>query len=588
MKLRFFTFLFFLITTISNSQIPVAGELDTSFGDSGTLTLDEKTYLLPYSIKVQPKTGDILIAGCYEKTEGHFVGFVRKYDFYGNPKKDFGTNGFLEISDLVYKSYVLYRTYFESSDNDSRIYIRGARSNLDGSSVYFISRYLSNGTLDTSYGTNGSINVHGQIHGNYIYSLLLNPITQHQTLNRYNLSDGSLDSSFNNGDLPFSNSEITLYRNQYDQINFQDDGKMILSGYEGQRGIIVCFDNTGHIDTGFGVNGFYRADPNYVKDIFFTKIQSDGKIIFLNRQFTTNNPATILGRLNKDGSLDTSYGDSGYFRHRLYGSIFFADIALQSDDKIIFCGSYNFENNDDNFLYTTRVSKEGKLDFWKNDLPSIYSENWSLALVKDSYLFSLGLKSPNVFEKNFPLIRKMFLKEPEISINGSSLPDNATDIVLPTTDGILYTIDNVVLSQGDIKFRLDKSDNLYWGKSESAPFLFGISTMGAETIKIDTPGTYKINFNIKTGAYSLINNTLGIEDFNNQKLKFVFYPNPSKEKITFNENLKSIKVYATDGKLINSNLVNNEINISSFPKGVYYFQVVTENDTIIGDKFIKE
>jgi uncharacterized delta-60 repeat protein len=588
MKSRIFTFLIFLSTTISNSQIPTAGELDTNFGDSGTLTLDEKTYLLPYSIKVQPKTGDILIAGCYEKTEGHFVGFVRKYDFYGNPKKDFGTNGFLEISDLVYKSYVLYRTYFESSDNDSRIYIRGARSNLDGSFVYFISRYLSNGTLDTSYGTNGSIDIHGQIHGNYIYSLLLNPITQHQTLNRYNLSDGSLDSSFNNGDLPFSNSEITLYRNQYDQINFQDDGKIILSGYEGQRGIIVCFDNTGHIDTGFGVNGFYRADPNYVKDIFFTKIQSDGKIIFLNRQFTTNNPATILGRLNKDGSLDTSYGDSGYFRHRLYGSIFFADIALQSDDKIIFCGSYNFENNDDNFLYTTRVSKEGKLDFWKNDLPSIYSENWSLALVKDSYLFSLGLKSPNVFEKNFPLIRKMFLKQPEISINGSSLPDNATDIVLPTTDGVLYTIDNIVLSQGDIKFRLDKSDNLYWGKSESAPFLSGISTMGAETIKIDTPGTYKINFNIKTGAYSITSNTLGIEDLNNQKLKFVFYPNPSKEKITFNENLKSIKVYATDGKLINSNLVNNEINISSFPKGVYYFQIVTETGTIIGDKFIKE
>ncbi|WP_369014820.1 T9SS type A sorting domain-containing protein [Flavobacterium anhuiense] len=588
MKSRIFTFLIFLSTTISNSQISTAGELDTNFGDSGTLTLDEKTYLLPYSIKVQPKTGDILIAGCYEKTEGHFVGFVRKYDFYGNPKKDFGTNGFLEISDLVYKSYVLYRTYFESSDNDSRIYIRGARSNLDGSFVYFISRYLSNGTLDTSYGTNGSIDIHGQIHGNYIYSLLLNPITQHQTLNRYNLSDGSLDSSFNNGDLPFSNSEITLYRNQYDQINFQDDGKIILSGYEGQRGIIVCFDNTGHIDTGFGVNGFYRADPNYVKDIFFTKIQSDGKIIFLNRQFTTNNPATILGRLNKDGSLDTSYGDSGYFRHRLYGSIFFADIALQSDDKIIFCGSYNFENNDDNFLYTTRVSKEGKLDFWKNDLPSIYSENWSLALVKDSYLFSLGLKSPNVFEKNFPLIRKMFLKQPEISINGSSLPDNATDIVLPTTDGVLYTIDNIVLSQGDIKFRLDKSDNLYWGKSESAPFLSGISTMGAETIKIDTPGTYKINFNIKTGAYSITSNTLGIEDLNNQKLKFVFYPNPSKEKITFNENLKSIKVYATDGKLINSNLVNNEINISSFPKGVYYFQIVTETGTIIGDKFIKE
>lgn len=588
MKLRIFTFLFFLLTTISHSQIPVAGELDTSFGDSGTLTLDEKTYLLPYSIKVQPKTGDILIADSYEISKGHFNGSLRKYDFYGNPKKDFGINGFLEISGLGYKSYALFRASFESSDTDSRIYIRGGHSNLDGSFVYFVSRYLSNGVLDTSYGTNGSIDIHGQIHGNYIYSLLLNPVTQHQTLKRYNLLDGSLDSSFNNGDLPFSNSEIKLYQGQYDQINIQDDGKMILSGYEGQTGIIICLDSTGHIDTSFGVNGFYRADSNYIRDICFTKTQSDGKIIFLNRQFTTSNPATILGRLNKDGSLDTSYGDSGYFRHRLYGNTYFSDIALQSDDKIIFCGSYYFDNIGDNFLYITRVSKEGKLDFWKNDLPSAFSENWSIDLVNDSYLFSLGLKSPNVFEKNFPVIRKMFLKQPEISINGSSLPDNATDIVLPTTDGVLYTIDNVVLSQGDIKFRLDKSDNLYWGKSESAPLLSGISTMGAETIKIDTPGTYKINFNIKTGAYSLINNTLGIEDFNNQKLKFVFYPNPSKEKITFNKNLKSIKVYATDGKLINSNLVNNEINISSFPKGVYYFQVVTETGTVIGDKFIKE
>ncbi|UPZ17704.1 T9SS type A sorting domain-containing protein [Flavobacterium humidisoli] len=581
MKLRIFTFLFFLITTISNSQIPVAGKLDTNFGDLGSVFLPSEKASYPIGISIQPKTGEIITVGEYN-IPSKSVGFIGRYDFYGNPKTDFGTNGIILTTDFIISSF--YRVYFESEDPKSSFYVRGESKNIP-----IICKYFSNGALDKSYGSEGAIyGIKGQIHGDYIYSLQLNTATQHQSFKRYFLKDGTLDPSFNNGDLPFLNSETSFELNAYDNINIQPDGKILLCGKSGSGGIIARYDNLGYLDSSFGINGYYKTDPSSkIVSIRHTKTQSNGKIIFLNTD-RSEGTISVLGRLNENGTLDTTFGTSGYFKYTFpFSGNFIDNMTIQSDDKIIFCGSIISNPNGNSFLFTARLSSSGALDFWRNDFESQYSDNWSLALVKDSYLYTFGHKSPdrNTF---FPIIQKIFLKEPEISINGSSLPDNATDIVLSTTDGILYSIDNVVLSQGDIKFRLDKSDSLYWGKSESAPFLSGTSTMGAETIKIDTPGTYKINFNIKTGAYSLTSNTLGTEDLNNQKSKFIFYPNPSKEKITFNENLKSIKVYATDGKLININLVNNEINISSFPKGVYYFQVVTENDNIIGDKFIKE
>lgn len=583
MKLRIFTFLFFLLTTISHSQIPVAGELDTSFGDLGSVFLPSEKASYAIGISVQPQTGEIITVGEHRNADGKSLGFIGRYDFYGNPKANFGTDGIISTNNFI--SSVLYRAYFESEDPQSSFYVRGESKNTP-----IICKYFANGTLDKSYGSEGTIyGIKGQIHGDHIYSLQLNTTTQHQSFKRYNLKDGTLDPSFNNGDLPFLNSETSFELNVYDNINIQPDGKILLCGKSGSGGIIARYDNLGYLDSSFGTNGYYKTDPSSkIISIRHTKTQSNGKIIFLNTD-RSEGLISVLGRLNENGTLDPTFGTSGYFKYTFpFSGNFIDNMVIQSDDKILFCGSIVSNPNGNSSLFSARVSNSGVLDFWRNDFESFVSDNWSLALVKDSYLYTFGDRRSEDGNTFFAIIQKIFLKQPEISINGSSLPDNETDIVLSTTDGVLYSIDNVALSQGDIKFRLDKSDNLYWGKSESAPFLSGISTMGAETIKIDTPGTYKINFNIKTGAYSLINNTLGTEDFNNQKLKFVFYPNPSKEKITFNENLKSIKVYATDGKLINSNLVNNEINISSFPKGVYYFQVVTETGTVIGDKFIKE
>ena len=155
MKSRLLT-LFAFITFIGNAQNPSAGDIDKNFGTSGSIFPPSQKNLIPYSIRTQETTGEIITAGYYKTPTGKSIGFIGRYDFYGHPKSNFGTNGVLEISNLSTESQIIYKAFFESSDSNSTIIIRGIYKN--GTIIIpYISRYLSDGTLDTNYGTNGSL-----------------------------------------------------------------------------------------------------------------------------------------------------------------------------------------------------------------------------------------------------------------------------------------------------------------------------------------------------------------------------------------------------------------------------------------------
>ena len=223
----------------------------------------------------------------------------------------------------------------------------------------------------------------------------------------------------------------------------------------------------------------------------------------------------------------------------------------------------------------------------KRSTNSIIPKIGAIALIKDSYVLTFGITTNTNYNPYSPVIQKIQLKTPVISLNGIAIQNGNSEVDLTSTDGIMYSIENISLTANNIKFRLDHTDNCFWGAGTTNPFPSDVSTMGQEDIMVSKTGIYNVTFNIKTGEYSFTN-TLGIHDFDGNKEKFTFYPNPSKEKLMFSENLKSIKVYTADGRLINLNLANNEINTNTLPKGIYYFQAVTENDDMIGNKFIKE
>ena len=66
-----------------------------------------------------------------------------------------------------------------------------------------------------------------------------------------------------------------------------------------------------------------------------------------------------------------------------------------------------------------------------------------------------------------------------------------------------------------------------------------------------------------------------------------FYPNPTNDVVNFNQNIKSVLVFSIDGKLINTNLENNKVDVSNLSKGLYLIQMVTDEGEVISDKLIK-
>ncbi|MFM2230229.1 MAG: hypothetical protein RL607_1487 [Bacteroidota bacterium] len=96
-----------------------------------------------------------------------------------------------------------------------------------------------------------------------------------------------------------------------------------------------------------------------------------------------------------------------------------------------------------------------------------------------------------------------------ISIVGTGVngwpPTNGPEITLSTTDNIVYTISNLAVSTGFVKFRQNLDWAVNWG---SNTFPNGTGTQGGQDIPT-LSGTYTVTFNRLTGAYSFAGTATG-------------------------------------------------------------------------------
>lgn len=91
-----------------------------------------------------------------------------------------------------------------------------------------------------------------------------------------------------------------------------------------------------------------------------------------------------------------------------------------------------------------------------------------------------------------------------ISIVGSGVngwpPTNGPEITLNTTDNTNYTISNLAISSGEVKFRQDLDWTINWGGTS---FPNGTGTQDGANIPTQA-GIYTVNFNRATGVYSFV------------------------------------------------------------------------------------
>lgn len=170
---------------------------------------------------------------------------------------------------------------------------------------------------------------------------------------------------------------------------------------------------------------------------------------------------------------------------------------------------------------------------------------------------------------------------PMVSMIGSGAVDWSTDVDMTTSDnGLTYTASNVVIVNGELKFRLNHAWGTAWGGTT-------FPTGGPGTANIPTvAGTYNVTFDRTTGMYTFTD-VLSVNQFGANS--FSLYPNPTKGAFTINGNFDRAEVYNITGQLVKTfNGSASQLSISELNSGIYLVRVSDSDNNTKTLKLVKE
>ncbi|MCO6480096.1 MAG: T9SS type A sorting domain-containing protein [Phaeodactylibacter sp.] len=352
-----------LIVFLFSLCFPLAGKaqqagLDPNFGDGGRAFIDfsEQTDLL-YGLSTQPD-GKIILSG-NTRASGFDLPLaycsVARLNADGSLDQSFGAGGLvstaLSTEGIFANSHAL--------QPDGKIVVAGSVEKGGGTgSTFAVLRFNTDGSPDTSFGDNGlSTTQHNDLAGFEEVAVLpdgkilvMGSAEGGQetdfVLARF-LPDGSPDMGFGQGGLVFTDLGGNI--NIPSSMALQPDGKIILAGVDVNEGffsgadlLLVRYNPDGSLDESFGNAGFVTAgEMGFYETAADIILLPDGKILTtgLSREGFSNTKG-IMARFLNDGSLDTSFGDGGFFQIAYPGGeVTGVALVLQPNKKVIMIGS---------------------------------------------------------------------------------------------------------------------------------------------------------------------------------------------------------------------------------------------------------
>jgi len=253
---------------------------------------------------------------------------------------------------------------------DGKVVLGGYTPDSGGFTVV---RYNSDGSLDITFDKDGKLlsgflsidsTTTGASSMNVLPDgrILLSGYSDDQIAAMRLLPDGSFDTSFNG-----TGTTLFTVTSRFDRgyaSLVKNDGRIVFAGTtaysdtnpDNQKDFLLTRLNPdGSIDISFGANGFTTTDVGDAYDRGKAiGVQADGKIVVAGNWQHNGTPR--VGRLNPDGSFDTTFNETG--KLVLPGSSGYevADVVVQMDGKIIV--SCNFGGS----IKFFRLNSNGALD----------------------------------------------------------------------------------------------------------------------------------------------------------------------------------------------------------------------------------
>lgn len=331
------------------AAVGVPGSLDTSFGTGGRArTVGSGDYAA--ALVVQTNGRMVLAGSCFNAagTKLDFCAF--RYNSNGTLDSTFGSSGKV-VTPL--RSGYEYATALVIQP-DGKLVLAGYCPRTGGNNDFCALRYNANGTLDVSFGTNGTVITSVAGVDDRATALLVQPdgkivVAGYCTgagfmcAARYT-TDGMLDGTFGSGGKVIT--QIGSGSNRARTVALQSDGKLVLAGTcvgsSGDDFCILRYDTFGVLDATFGSGGALLTQVGPSNDYGNALVlQPDNKLVLAGNCFTAAGAKSnfCAVRYNSDGTLDGTFGSLGKVTTAIgSGDDVATGIVLQPDGRLVLAG----------------------------------------------------------------------------------------------------------------------------------------------------------------------------------------------------------------------------------------------------------
>lgn len=363
------------LEALEDRMAPSAGDLDLSFGGNGTgkASYPVSTSTFFESAVAMQNDGRIVTAFTIKEPDGTHRARMARFTFDGLTDPIFNNLGppDSDASDVAIQA-------------DGKIVVTGTVG-LFGNEDFFVMRFLSDGNLDSSFGNGdglavidfgGSDSCNGvavQDDGRIVLAgSTLSAEFEFQFAVARLLPNGELDSGFD------VDGKVTTSFNGFDDalgrdVAIQNDGRIVVAGQAALDGqfagnfALARYNSDGSRDTSFNFGGrIVTPFPGGESAARSLAIQADNNIVLAGFAFVDGHSDFALARYNSNGSLDTSYGDSGRVRTDFAPGLAVSrdsinSIVVMSNGKIVVGGETDYGGSGVNFALA-RYDSSGQLD----------------------------------------------------------------------------------------------------------------------------------------------------------------------------------------------------------------------------------
>ena len=338
-----------LLLVLASPALAAAGDLDPTFGSSGTVT----TSVGPgddvlVAVAIQPSDQKILAVG-YTASGSGDNWLVIRYNPNGTLDATFGSGGIVTTSFGSGTDHA----HAVAIDANGNIVVAGYSDN--GTSHDFaVARYTTAGALDATYGNAGVTTTSLGAGDDEINAMAIdsngNAVVAGQTLvglnNQFALAryttTGVLDSSF--GSAGMVNTDIGSGSDAANAVVIQGDGNIVAAG-RANNGVdrdfaLVRYNASGSIDTSYGVSGKRTTALGPGDDVIQAiTLDGNGDVVAAGVSDSGVDLDFALARYTTSGSLDATFGGGGTTTTNIGHNDTAYGVAVQGDGKIVVSGT---------------------------------------------------------------------------------------------------------------------------------------------------------------------------------------------------------------------------------------------------------